>query len=167
MSTTPFYHPTAPLRFRGIPDSLAAKHLEGSECCLIHYDNSLSASLGVWINPDVRVGYCHPSLHQGKLQFREWSQLKALCQVAYDAVHPGSGSWVGFAGIARGLWENRVRKWGSGGFGERVQEWKVGGRIREWERGEEGLAGSTRREVGERCLVDEMHVIEPRGWLHI
>ncbi|KAI5300196.1 hypothetical protein KEM55_008890 [Ascosphaera atra] len=47
----------APLRFRAIPDSLAAYHVEGSECCLIHYDNPLTQSKGVWVNPAVRVGY--------------------------------------------------------------------------------------------------------------
>ncbi|KAI5292225.1 Obg-like ATPase, partial [Ascosphaera acerosa] len=46
-----------PLRFRGISDSLAAHHVEGSECCLIHYDNPLTRSKGVWVNPHVRVGY--------------------------------------------------------------------------------------------------------------
>ncbi|KAI5304730.1 Glycosyl phosphatidyl inositol anchor synthesis [Ascosphaera pollenicola] len=50
-------HELAPLRFRAIPDSLAAHHVEGSECCLIHYDNPLSQKKGVWINPHVRVGY--------------------------------------------------------------------------------------------------------------
>src|SRR5438270_8111059 len=34
----PFYR-DPPLSFRGIPDSLAIHHLEGSECCLIHADN--------------------------------------------------------------------------------------------------------------------------------
>ncbi|RFU33789.1 hypothetical protein B7463_g2534, partial [Scytalidium lignicola] len=52
----PFYH-NPPLRFRGIPDSLATHHLEGSECCLIHADNDLSARKGVWLNPNVRVSY--------------------------------------------------------------------------------------------------------------
>lgn len=41
-----------------IPDSLAQyHHLEASECCTIHYDNPLTSSLGVWINPAVRVAY--------------------------------------------------------------------------------------------------------------
>jgi hypothetical protein len=31
------------LRFRGIPDSLAASYIEGSECCLIHTDVRKSA----------------------------------------------------------------------------------------------------------------------------
>ncbi|KAH7144270.1 cryptococcal mannosyltransferase 1-domain-containing protein [Dactylonectria estremocensis] len=29
--------------FRGLDDTLAAQHLEGSECCLIHTDNPVSA----------------------------------------------------------------------------------------------------------------------------
>ncbi|KAL8810987.1 MAG: hypothetical protein Q9200_002149 [Gallowayella weberi] len=53
----PFQDPDKPLRFRGIPDSLAQYHLEASECCTIHYDNPLTPSLGVWINPAVRVAY--------------------------------------------------------------------------------------------------------------
>ncbi|EAQ87609.1 hypothetical protein CHGG_04228 [Chaetomium globosum CBS 148.51] len=67
------------LRFRGIPDSLAALHLEASECCLIHADNPGSRTRGVYVNPAVRVGYN---------------------RLAYDAVHNnptggggGGGSW--------------------------------------------------------------------------
>jgi hypothetical protein len=48
----PFYggpgddgHIKAPLRFRGISDSLAKYHLEASECCLIHFDNPLTRKL--------------------------------------------------------------------------------------------------------------------------
>lgn len=36
---------------------MAAHHLEASECCLIHADNVLTKMKGVWINPNVRVGY--------------------------------------------------------------------------------------------------------------
>lgn len=50
----PFYN-SPPLSFPAIPDTLAAKHIEGSECCLIHFDNELSASKGVWLNPSLRV----------------------------------------------------------------------------------------------------------------
>ncbi|RKU41164.1 hypothetical protein DL546_003624 [Coniochaeta pulveracea] len=48
-----------PLEFRGIEDSLADLRLEASECCLIHVDNALSRQegKGVWLNPNVRVGY--------------------------------------------------------------------------------------------------------------
>ncbi|KAK8050356.1 polysaccharide export protein [Apiospora phragmitis] len=51
------YYANPPLQFRGIDDSLADLHLEGSECCLIHADNYLSSQKGVWLNPNVRVGY--------------------------------------------------------------------------------------------------------------
>ncbi|CAZ83492.1 unnamed protein product [Tuber melanosporum] len=48
--------PPSNLRFRGVPDSLAKWHVEGSECCLVHYDNPVSDK-GVWLNPNVRVAY--------------------------------------------------------------------------------------------------------------
>jgi hypothetical protein len=48
---------TPPLRFRAIPDTLATTHVEASECCLIHADNPLSVSKGVFLNPNVKVGY--------------------------------------------------------------------------------------------------------------
>jgi len=48
---------SSPLRFRGIPDSLATSHVEASECCLIHADNPLSETKGVFLNPNVKVGY--------------------------------------------------------------------------------------------------------------
>ncbi|KAF2118219.1 polysaccharide export protein [Lophiotrema nucula] len=56
MDTMPFYA-TPALKFRGIDDGLAELHLEGSECCIVHADNPLSKVLGVYINPNVRVGY--------------------------------------------------------------------------------------------------------------
>ncbi|RMZ90526.1 hypothetical protein DV736_g2252, partial [Chaetothyriales sp. CBS 134916] len=57
MDAKPFYASDRPLRFRAIADSLAELHLEGSECCLIHEDNGLTAKDGVWLNPNVRVRY--------------------------------------------------------------------------------------------------------------
>ncbi|KAI4237821.1 MAG: hypothetical protein L6R40_005846 [Gallowayella cf. fulva] len=53
----PFQKPEDPLKFRGIPDSLAQYHVEASECCIIHYDNPLTSRNGVYINPAVRVAY--------------------------------------------------------------------------------------------------------------
>ncbi|RDA96042.1 hypothetical protein CP533_5813 [Ophiocordyceps camponoti-saundersi (nom. inval.)] len=88
MPAEPFVSSTR-LRFRGISDSLAAYHLEGSECCLIHADNPLSKSLGVYINPRVRVGYN---------------------LAAYEATHRGA-AWVSAWGIFEGLWLNRIRRW--------------------------------------------------------
>jgi len=52
---------SSPLRFRGIPDSLATSHVEASECCLIHADNPLSETKGVFLNPNVKVGYNGPA----------------------------------------------------------------------------------------------------------
>lgn len=52
----PFYGANG-LRFRGVDDSLAALHVEGSECCLIHADNPLRDDFGVFVNPSVRVSY--------------------------------------------------------------------------------------------------------------
>ena len=159
MNAAPFYDKTSPLRFRGVPDTLAHHHIEGSECCLIHADNPLSHDLGVWINPNVRVGYCHPDLHKpGKLRL-DWEVFKQACQTAYDAVHPLSGTWVTQWQIARGLWENRIRRWFS--FGG-LENWKARRRVRSWREDKEG-----RNEDGEMCVVDEMHVIEPHGWLHV
>ncbi|EFY90951.1 polysaccharide export protein (CAP59) [Metarhizium acridum CQMa 102] len=54
MPAEPFVSSTK-LRFRGVPDSLANYHLEGSECCLIHADNPLSRTLGVYLNPKVKT----------------------------------------------------------------------------------------------------------------
>jgi hypothetical protein len=87
------------LRFRGIPYTLAASHLEGSECCLIHVDNTLRAKR-TYLNPQVRVGY------NG---------------MAYDDVHPQQillSSW----GIYRALWENRLRRWTTSPW---LKEWKI------------------------------------------
>jgi hypothetical protein len=74
------------LRFRGTPDSLAGEHLEASECCLIHADNPLSNQMGVYLNPNVRVGY------NG---------------TAYDAAHMPMSPWSLYALI----WYNRVLRW--------------------------------------------------------
>lgn len=107
MPADPFVSSTK-LRFRGIPDSLAMHHLEGSECCLIHADNPLSKTLGVYLNPRVRVGYNYP---------------------AYEKTHPSS-SWVSAWGIFRGLWTNRIRRWTVFTF----EGWVVRSRVRRWEK---------------------------------
>ncbi|KAK3722506.1 hypothetical protein LTR37_002498 [Vermiconidia calcicola] len=155
MPAAPFYDKATPLRFRGVPDSLAHDHIEGSECCLIHADNRLSSSLGVWVNPNVRVGYCHPDLHKPEKNTfaHDWDIFKHACQMAYDEVHPsGAGSWVSYFQIARGLWENRLRRWTS--LGVSMQNWKLRRKLQAWE-----AESETHEEVGNVCLVDEMHII--------
>ncbi|KAJ2967950.1 hypothetical protein NQ176_g9417 [Zarea fungicola] len=107
MPADPFVSPTK-LRFRGISDSLALQHLEGSECCLIHADNPLSQTLGVYINPRVRVGYNPP---------------------AYEATHSPS-SWVTATEIFIGLWKNRLKRWTRISF----EGWVVQSRVAEWQK---------------------------------
>ncbi|KAF2733144.1 hypothetical protein EJ04DRAFT_544332 [Polyplosphaeria fusca] len=128
---------TPPLSFRGTPDSLALHHLEGSECCLIHADNPLSSKAGVFVNPNVRVGY------NGD---------------AYKAVHPDGpllSSWQ----IFKGLWDNRFRRWTTTVW---FKEWIVHRRVVQW-RGED----KHNNEPGEFCLINEMQVLIENGWKHL
>lgn len=136
MPIEPFVSAT-PLRFRGIPDSLAVFHLEGSECCLIHADNPLSGHQGVYLNPKVRVGYNGP---------------------AYEAVHP-AGSWLSPQYIALALWENRFRRWATTIL---FKKFVVRRRLAQWK-----ALSSGRHEPGEFCLINEMQVLVVNGWAHV
>lgn len=136
MPAAPFYA-SPPLHFRGIPDSLAAFHLEASECCLIHADNPLSARRGVFLNPLVRVGYSGP---------------------AYGAVNPIM-NWLSPGTILQGLWTNRLRRWTtSPWWKERV----VSKRVARWAAMSEG-----NQEPGQFCIINEMQVLHPWGWVHV
>ncbi|KKZ65449.1 hypothetical protein EMCG_08722 [[Emmonsia] crescens] len=147
----PFQTPQNPLRFRAIPDSLAKYHLEASECCLIHYDNPLTPSKGVWLNPNVRVGYNLVAYEAA----RAWPSKHEAVVV---------GWWKGFLGSLLDLpWRPR----------------EIVGRVREWERelerqrkaggGDYNTNDKTNRnkEVGLPCLIDEMQVIVYNGWAHV
>ncbi|KAH7171040.1 glycosyltransferase family 69 protein [Dactylonectria macrodidyma] len=138
MPAEPFISSSA-LRFRAVTDSLASHHLEGSECCLIHADNPLSKTRGVFLNPHVRVGYNLP---------------------AYQATHPASDneSWLSVWDIFFGLWVNRLRRWTALPF----ERWVVRRRVGQWKK--EGLG---RREPGEFCLINEMQVVIDNGWAHV
>lgn len=137
MDAAPFYSQTPPLRFRGIPDSLAMSHLEASECCLIHADNYLTIPKGVWVNPEVRVGY------SGE---------------AYDAVHQGD-CWLTLFDVMFGIWENRLRRWLTTSWIERRV---VTSRLRDWAK-----AKAHRSEPGVHCLINEMQVLIWNGWAHV
>ncbi|CAH0016316.1 unnamed protein product [Clonostachys rhizophaga] len=139
MPAEPFVSSTQ-LRFRAIPNSLAAHHLEGSECCLIHADNPLSKSLGVYLNPRVRVGYN---------------------KKAYDVTHP-KGSWISTWAILRGLWVNRLKTWTTGLFWDDLVQNRVISKVKKWEK--EAMGNS---EPGVFCLINEMHVLVWNGWAHI
>ncbi|KAK3389646.1 cryptococcal mannosyltransferase 1-domain-containing protein [Podospora didyma] len=130
------------LRFRGIDDSLADRHLEGSECCLIHADNPASRTRGVFMNPNVRVGYK-----------RE----------AYDKVHP-PGSWLSLYQIYTGLWRNRLARWFTTPW---FKEFRVRHRLRRWEQQNGGGEAELREEPGEFCLINEMQIVVYNGWAHL
>ncbi|KAI0136398.1 polysaccharide export protein [Xylariales sp. AK1849] len=137
----PFYGIPA-LQFRGIEDSLADLHLEGSECCLIHADNYLSQEKGVWLNPNVRVGYNKKAYH-------------AIQQNHY----PGP-FWT-----VAGRWINRIMSWRIG-FQSTLEMRVIRKRIEQWvaETPNEDLA---RYEPGEACLINEMQIMWSNGWKHL
>ncbi|KAL8821921.1 MAG: hypothetical protein Q9191_007215 [Dirinaria sp. TL-2023a] len=125
------------LSFRGIDDSLASYHVEGSECCLVHADNPLTASKGVWINPNVRVGYSPQ---------------------AYESVH-SSVPWPGVGGAWLGLWRNRAGRFFSS---EKWRRNTVDAKLKQW-----GAAQQSRFEPGRYCLINEMQVLVENGWAHV
>lgn len=143
----PFYgnddgHP--PLRFRAVPDSLADWHLEASECCLIHADNSQNDK-GVWLNPNVRVAYS--------------VQAYRAVQARHGGVFPGA--WATVAGA----WANRWWRW-RGRIQQRLEMAAVVKRVRKWQedtpRGQE-----LRREPGLACLINEQQIMWMNGWRHL
>lgn len=139
MDAAPFYDQPQPLKFRGIPVSLAESHLEASECCLIHADNPLSASKGVWLNPKVRVGYTGP---------------------AYEAVNAGKGkTWIPTSSIIYGAWKNRFLRWTTTPwFKDRI----VRTRFAAWKK-----KSPANVEPGASCIVNEMQVLVANGWAHV
>jgi hypothetical protein len=102
-AAAPFLSPRN-LRFRGIADDLASAHLEGSECCLVHYDNERSEVDGVWVNPNVRVGYT---------------------AAAYEGIREWPKTWDRIRGRNMGLWTALLRlPWRDGKVVTRVGEWE-------------------------------------------
>lgn len=141
----PFYA-TPALRFRGVPDSLAAWHLEASECCLIHADNhdTPATGAGVWLNPNVRVAY-KPEV--------------------YSVVNPENGVWPRAAEKVWGVWSRRMLG-RMGAFRRRREGTVVAARVERWlEQANE--AGETVRDSANFCLIDEMQVLESAGWRHV
>lgn len=136
---------TTPLRFRAVPDSLAEFHLEASECCLIHADNPVAATKGVWLNPNVRVGY-------------SVSTYRAV-QGRHSGVFPGP------FGTVVGAWANRWLRW-RGRIQQRLETATVIKRVKKWQeetpRGEE-----LRREPGLACLINEKQIMWMNGWRHL
>lgn len=140
----PFYKNPS-LRFRGVQDSLAQYHLEGSECCLIHADNSLSLTKGVWLNPKVRVSYNAE---------------------ADSIVNSKRGKWPSKSEILEGIWCNRWARW-TGFLYRYIERFLVQIRVQRW-RSEALVVGKMEvHEKGVYCLVNEMQVLKENGWAHI
>ena len=135
-NAAPFSEPEG-LKFRAISDSLAAYHLEGSECCLIHADNPLTSAHGVWLNPRVRVGYSPE---------------------AYDAVHQ-SHPWPSTMLVIAGIWRNRFWRWSTS---TTLKAAKVNRRLRQWK-----AVDADRSESATQCLINEMQVLIAIGWAHV
>lgn len=141
---------SAGLRFRGVPDSLAMKHVEASECCLIHADLIASgqAHRGIFMNPAVRTGYTSK---------------------AYHKVHrPSDGGFVSAWQYMTGVYKNRIARWKTDGIsssaGQNMVE--VYKRIKDWQT-EGAKVGEQRDEVGGYCTILEMHILIWNGWKHV
>ncbi len=143
----PFYG-SPPLRFRGIDDSLADLHLEASECCLIHADNYLAAEKGVWLNPNVRVGY----------------DLGAYRAVRAPAAG-GPGRFPGPVWTVVGAWAHRLNGW-LVGLQSSLEARTVRRRLEQWE-AETPRGEFPRHEPGQACLINEMQIMWSNGWMHL
>ncbi|GAP85926.1 putative polysaccharide export protein [Rosellinia necatrix] len=139
--SAPFYA-SSPLLFRGIEDSLADFHLEGSECCLIHADNYLSSEKGVWLNPNVRVGYGVDAYRQIKVN------------------HFPSPFWA-----VLGAWVNRIKS-GRIAIQTQLEARVVSQRLEQW-MAETPDGDVPRYEPGAPCLINEMQVMWENGWRHL
>jgi len=126
-----------PLQFRGIPDSLATSHLEGSECCLIHADSPLRDKKRTYVNPHVRVGYSDK---------------------AYDAMHQ-EVVIRSFGAVFIAVWNNRIRRWMTSPW---LKEWLVHRKVQKWR-----AESEEHKEMGEMCLINEMQVLAGNGWAHV
>jgi hypothetical protein len=145
----PFYHG---LGFRGIEDSLARFHLEGSESCLVHADNYRARDAqGIFVNPNVRVSYNNDT---------------------YARVNQGAGEgkagrrrWPGNWEAVTGMWKNR---WGrlKGVFPLWSADIMVKRRVDVWTRRGK-FVSDEREEKATECLINEMQVLVENGWQHV
>ncbi|KAG9245556.1 glycosyltransferase family 69 protein [Calycina marina] len=144
----PFYGANG-LRFRGVEDSLAAMHVEGSECCLIHADNPLRDTYGVFANPSVRVSYNIST---------------------YEILNPSQGEriWPHTWDMVTGVWANRRARWFQW-FVLHTEGAVIRRRLKKWENGGKKSEGGVaiRKENGVECLVNELQVLYYNGWQHV
>ncbi|KAL2070913.1 hypothetical protein VTL71DRAFT_13939 [Oculimacula yallundae] len=164
LDAAPFYA-SPPLKFRGISDSLATEHLEGSECCLIHADNPLREKKGIWMNPNVRVAYNATSYSKvnGGMEVKS-----AFAGDKPPGIPGGDGSfWPGGWEVFKGAWANRYGRWFTKIkiHSENRMVWL---RVQEWiDKGKKLNPPETRVEPGMECLVNEMQVLFQNGWHHV
>ncbi|KAL8946424.1 MAG: hypothetical protein Q9222_007185, partial [Ikaeria aurantiellina] len=127
-------------RFRGIPDSLAQHHVEASECCLVHYDNPLSRTKGVYINPAVRVAY----------SAKAYAAVSTLTNNGKAMVR-----WPARSELMWGYWRSKWSWW----MRDPGPAFKIGLRTYRWKR-----ANPTAAEPGLPCLSDLAMVLASNGW---
>jgi len=156
------------LKFRGISDSLANEHLEGSECCLIHSDNhKLRDQKGVWMNPNVRVTYNASTYVRVNPQGPLPESISGDENMKGVIEEVKGGAWPRKWERWTGTWENRRARWF--GFG-RARYWSenqvIKMRLKKWtSQGRE--KGEEREENGLECLVNEMQIMLELGWQHV
>jgi hypothetical protein len=144
MDSAPFYEG---LRFRALSDSLASKHLEASECCLIHTDMNVTnpgAGQRIYVNPSVRVGYTVD---------------------AYNTTHSGPDeNFVSATQYITGVWTNRLRRTVLPRETKSMKN--VERKMARWvKEGENSL--ERREENGAICAIDEQHILIWNGWKHV
>jgi hypothetical protein len=144
MDSSPFYDG---LQFRGLGDNLATKHLEASECCLIHTDMNVTSpgAIGrIYVNPAVRVGYTID---------------------AYNETHFGEDqNFVSPTQYIQGVWTNRLRRNILPLKSEILKG--VEKKVAEW-RKEAGSSLDKSKETGDMCVIDEQHILIWNGWKHV
>jgi hypothetical protein len=161
MDSTPFTStrpPTLPnpmsptslgLPFRGIPDSLASKHLEGSECCLIHADlaSTTPHHSGIYLNPAVRAAYTIE---------------------AYNTTHfgPDESTFLSPTQFTLATWRHRLATYLAPTVEKQLSI--IHARVEQWLE-DPATLHERRSELGdgEMCLIDEMHLLIWNGWKHV
>lgn len=129
--------PPHSLRFRSIADDLAWYRVEGSERCIIHYDNPLTGTEGVWLNPRVRVAYDENGLKRLRdMPLSGWRRPKFILKGEENVARLKKGKdrevarrvmeWEGTE-IARDCLVGSVQVLGMGVNGEEVEQVLVGG----------------------------------------
>jgi hypothetical protein len=150
----PFYA-DPPLRFRAVPDDLAQRHVDASERCLVHADNPMSTSHGVWLNPRARVAR---GKYARAVRYTSWSSDGAAAAVA--------GRYPGWAGALLGVWVHRFARWTGVEQSIMSGEAVVRSRVRDWSVENPELEGHDVN-AGMPCLMDNMQVLRKEGWADI